>query len=220
MSSFKITMKDNSHEGIYQLEAAIRNAKDWQLFWGDKNSPISKAWAESRMVMFASQGSSTGPKWPGYTRQEQRYWLPIKRWSLGVKTIQPGGVLRWNSRPQSKSKGDHERLWPSMCLPSHAEYVYSVTGNKVELGTNVPYSSNHDQGVGAYTRRTSRKKSKVVTIPTPKRPLVRFGDKFIDDVREAMKDLAMNQASGAKVGITSNEFGARYLMALQSGGRP
>jgi len=29
MSSFKITMKDNSHQGIYQLEAAIRNAGEW-----------------------------------------------------------------------------------------------------------------------------------------------------------------------------------------------
>lgn len=218
--TFKITMKDNSHEGIYQLEAAIRNAQDWQKFWGDKDSPISEAWAKSRMVMFATQGSSTGPKWPGYTRQEQRYWLPIKRWSLGVRKIQPGGILRWNAQPMSTAKGAHERLWPSMCLTNHREYIYKVTGNKVELGTNVPYSSNHDQGQGAYTRRTSRKKSGVVTVPTPKRPLARFGDKFIEDVRQAMKDLAMMQAQGAKVGITSNEFGNRYLMALKAGGIP
>ena len=215
MSSFKITMKDNSHQGIYQLEAAIRNVQDWQLFWGDEKSPISLAWAESRKVMFATQGASTGPKWPGYTRQEQRYWLPIKRWSLGVKKIQPGGILRWNARPLSTTKGTHERLWPSLCIPDpNGGYIYKVTGNKVELGTAVPYSSNHDLGQGAYTRRTSRKKSGVVTVPTPKRPLVRFGDKFIDDVREAMRRLPMNM-KGAKVGIVSDEFAARYLMSIQ-----
>jgi len=34
-----------------------------------------------------------------------------------------------------------------------------------------------------------------------------------------MKNLAMMQASGAKVGITSNEFAVRYLMG-QQGGQP
>jgi len=217
MSSFKITMKDNSHQGIYQLEAAIRNAGDWQKFWAGPDGELSKAWAESRRVMFATQGSSTGPKWPGYTRQEQRYWLPIKRWSLGVKTIQPGGILRWNAKPQSTTAGDKERLWPSFCLVNDPNYVYTVTGNKVEMGTNVAYASNHDRGVGAYTRRTSRKKSGTVTIPTPKRPLVRFGDKFIEDVREHMMRLPMNMA-GAKVGITGAELSARYLMSV--GGQP
>ena len=218
MSSFKITMKDNSHEGIYQLEAAIRNAKDWQKFWQGKDGTLSTAWAESRRVMFATQGSSTGPKWPGYTRQEQRYWLPIKRWSLGVKTIQPGGILRWSARPQSSTKSGKEVLWPSFCLTNDPNYVYQVTDNKVELGSNVPYAANHNNGVGSYTRRTSRKKSGTVTIPTPKRPLTRFGDPFIDAVRDAMKSLAMMQGSGAKVGITGSELSARFLMSV--GGRP
>jgi hypothetical protein len=219
MSSFKITMKDNSHEGIYQLEAAIRNAKDWQKFWAGEDGPLSTAWAESRRVMFATQGGSTGPKWPGYTRQEQRYWLPIKRWSLGVRQIQPGGILRWNARPQSTTAGDHEVLWPSMCIPNKAlGYVWDVQGNHVEMGTSVPYAANHDKGVGSYTRRTSRKKSGTVSIPTPKRPLVRFGDPFIDAVRKAMMDLAMNSPSGAKVGITSSDLAVRYLMSV--GGRP
>jgi hypothetical protein len=47
---------------------------------------------------------------------------------------------------------------------------------------------------------------------------VRFGDGFIDAVRDQMKSLAMMQASGAKVGITSNEFAVRYLMSV--GGKP
>ena len=218
MATFKITMKDNSHEGIYQLEAAIRNVGEWKDFWGRPDGEMSKAWAESRRVMFATQGSSTGPKWPGYTRQEQRYWLPIKRWSLGVKTIQPGGILRWSARPQSSTKSGKEVLWPSFCLTNDPNYIYKVTGNHVEMGSNVPYAANHDQGVGAYTRKTSRKKSGTVTVPTPKRPLVRFGDPFIDAVRKAMMDLAMMQGSGAKVGITGSELSARYLMSV--GGRP
>jgi hypothetical protein len=216
MSSFKITMKDNSHQGIYELEAAIRNCQDWQKFWADENGTLSLAWAESRRVMFATQGSSTGPKWPGYTRQEQRYWLPIKRWSLGVKTIQPGGILRWSAKPQSQTKSNKEVLWPSFCLVNDPNYIYDVKGNHVEMGSKVPYAANHDKGVGAYTRRTSRKKSGTVTIPTPKRPMVRFGDTFIEAVRDAMKKLPMMQ--GAKVGITSNEFAVRYLMSV--GGQP
>ena len=219
MQGFKITMKDNSHQGIYQLEAAIRNCQQWVDFWQDQNGTMSKAWAESRMVMFATQGKSTGPEWPGYTRQEQRYWLPIKRWSLGVRRIEKGGILRWNARPQSTQKGAHERLWPSMCIPGAPGYVWSVTGNKVECGTSIPYAENHDKGIGAYKRRTSRKKSGTVTVPTPKRPLVRFGDTFIDAVRDHMRNLAMNQAQGAKVGITADEFAKRYLLA-QQGGRP
>lgn len=217
MATFKITMKDNSHEGIYQLEAAIRNVGEWKDFWGKPDGEMSKAWAESRRVMFATQGSSTGPKWPGYTRQEQRYWLPIKRWSLGVKRIDPGGILRWNAKPQSTSAGTHEVLWPSMCVPNAKGYVWSVQGNHVECGTSIPYATNHDNGNGSYTRKTSRKKSGVVTVPTPKRPLVRFGDTFIEAVRDHMKRLPMNMA-GAKVGITGAELSARFLMSV--GGRP
>lgn len=217
MATFKITMKDNSHEGIYQLEAAIRNVGEWKKFWGTPTGEMSKAWAESRRVMFATQGSSTGPKWPGYTRQEQRYWLPIKRWSLGVRRIESGGILRWNARPQSSSAGAHEVLWPSMCVPGAAGYVWTVQGNHVECGTSIGYAANHDQGTGSYTRKTSRKKSGVVTVPTPKRPLVRFGDSFIDALRDHMKRLPMNM-KGAKVGITSNDMAARFLMSV--GGQP
>jgi hypothetical protein len=32
-----------------------------------------------------------------------------------------------------------------------------------------------------------------------------------------MKRLPMMQAAGSKIGITSNEFGVRYLMALHGG---
>jgi len=101
MSSFTITMRDSTNQIIESLEAAMRNAGDWSKFWEDKNGRISKLWAKSRQDMFATEGASTGPAWPKYTRQEQRYWLPIKRWSLGVKTIQTGGILRWTKSPRS-----------------------------------------------------------------------------------------------------------------------
>ena len=83
MSSFKITMKDNSHEGVYQLEAAIRNVGEWKDFWGQPDGEMSQAWANSRMLMFATQGASTGPKWPGYTKLETKYWA--KKEKLKVK---------------------------------------------------------------------------------------------------------------------------------------
>ena len=264
MSSFKITMKDNSHQGIYQLEAAIRNCQQWVDFWGPVDGQMSQAWANSRILMFATQGASTGTKWPNYTALESKYWVPIKKWSLGVKKIAPGGILRWAANPMLTAKAGKEVLWPSMCVPGAPGYVWDVQGNKVECGTSIPYAANHDKGTGAWQRKVhassvSRAQAKAnsaiaqlnkakssadidranaradraisrlqdkqadhrkgtISVPTPKRPLVRFGDPFIDVVRQQMKDLAMNQASGAKVGITSNEFAVRYLMSV--GGKP
>lgn len=263
MQSFKITMKDNSHQGIYQLEAAIRNCQEWVDFWGPVNGQLSQAWANSRMLMFATQGASTGPKWPNYTQLESKYWVPIKKWSLGVKKIDKGGILRWAANPMMTAAQGKEVLWPSMCIPGAPGYVWDVTGNKVECGTSIPYAQNHDKGTGSWQMKVrassvSRAQAKAnraiaqlnkaksagevdranaradraiarlqdkqadfkrgtISVPTPKRPLVRFGDGFIDAVRDQMKSLAMMQASGAKVGITSNEFAVRYLMGRQGG---
>lgn len=262
MSSFKITMKDNSHEGVYQLEAAIRNVGEWKDFWGQPDGEMSQAWANSRMLMFATQGASTGPKWPGYTKLETKYWVPIKKWSLGVKKIDKGGILRWTANPMQTAAAGKEILWPSMCVPGAPGYVWSVQDNNVQCGTSVPYAQNHDKGQGAWTMKVSgaslaraqesaRKAAAamnrakdaaakdrankrldkavaklqdkqqsargVISVPTPKRPLVRFGDDFINAVRERMKSLPMNMA-GAKVGITSDDLANRYLMSV--GGRP
>ena len=266
MSSFKITMKDNSHQGIYQLEAAIRNCQQWVDFWGKVDGQMSQAWANSRMVMFATQGASTGPKWPGYTPMERKYYVPMKTHVLKVRSVGMGGILRWTDSPMQTSKDKKEILWPSMCVPNAPGYVWQVSGNKVECGTSIPYAQNHDKGQGSWdikisqasiarTERAARKaadavnrakdaaardradkrldklvdklqrkkqdaRGGVIKVPTPKRPLVRFGDGFIEAVRQQMKDLAMMQAQGAKVGITSNEFANRYLMARQAGGKP
>lgn len=264
--TFKITMKDNSHEGIYQLEGAIRNCQQWVDFWGKVDGQMSQAWANSRMLMFATQGKSTGPKWPNYTPLETMYYLPVKKWALGVKQIGQGGILRWAKNPMATAQQGKEVLWPSMCIPGAPGYVWDVQGNKVQCGTAVPYARNHDQGIGSWKMKVSqasvsRAQSKAqkavrklnaakdpvaydkadraatraiakatqkaadrgrgtIDVPTPKRPLVRFGDGFIEAVRQQMMDLAMMQAQGAKVGITSNEFANRYLMARQAGGIP
>lgn len=263
MQGFKITMKDNSHQGIYQLEAAIRNCQQWIDFWEGPNGQMSQAWANSRIIMFATQGASTGTRWPNYTPMESKYWVPIKKWSLGVKKIDKGGILRWAKNPMMTAAQGKEVLWPSMCVPGAPGYVWAVTGNKVECGTSIPYAQNHDKGIGSWQmkvrassvsraeararkaaaqlnkaksagdidranarldRAVARLQDKktdhargTISVPTPKRPLVRFGDGFIDVVREKMKNLAMNQAQGAKVGITSNEFAVRYLMGRQGG---
>lgn len=263
MSSFKITMKDNSHKGVYQLEGAIRNCQQWVDFWGPVDGQMSQAWANSRMLMFATQGASTGPKWPGYTPMERKYYVPMKTSVLRVRTIAKGGILRWTNNPMATAAQGKEILWPSMCVPGAPGYVWNVQGNKVECGTAVPYAQNHDKGIGSWdikisqesiarTERAARKaadavnrakdaaardradkrldklvaklqrkkqdaRGGVIKVPTPKRPLVRFGDGFIDAVREQMKNLAMMQASGAKVGITSDEFAVRYLMSRQGG---
>ena len=219
MSSFNLILYDETGAATGALEAAIRNAKDWKAFWAGKDGPISKQWAESRKVMFATEGQSTGADWPKYTRQEQRYWLPIKRWSLGVKRIEHGGILRWTPTPRSATPAAHERLYPSMTVTNHPNYVYNVSGTKVELGTSLAYARNHNLGVGSYTRRTSKKKSGTVTIPTPKRPLVRFGKPFANGVQQELNRTALLQSAGKKVGITSTGLADRISFA-RAQGRP
>ena len=219
MSSFNLILYDETGAATGALEAAIRNAKDWKAFWAGKDGPISKQWAESRKVMFATEGQSTGADWPKYTRQEQRSWLPIKRWSLGVKRIEQGGILRWTPTPRSSTPAAHERLYPSMTVTNHPNYVYNVSGTKVELGTSLEYARNHNLGVGSYTRKTSRKKSGTVTIPTPKRPLVRFGKPFANGVQQELNRTALLQSAGKKVGITSTGLADRISFA-RAQGRP
>ena len=219
MSSFNLILYDETGTATGALEAAIRNAKDWKAFWAGKDGPISKQWAESRKVMFATEGQSTGADWPKYTRQEQRYWLPIKRWSLGVKKIATGGILRWTPTPRSSTPAAHERLYPSMTVTNHPNYVYDVSGTRVELGTSLAYARNHNLGVGAYTRRTSKKKSGTVTVPTPKRPLVRFGKPFANGVQDELNRTALLQSAGKKVGITSTGLADRISFA-RAQGRP
>ena len=219
MSSFNLILYDETGKATGALEAAIRNAKDWKAFWAGKDGPISKQWAESRKVMFATEGQSTGADWPKYTRQEQRYWLPIKRWSLGVKKIATGGILRWTPTPRSSTPAAHERLYPSMTVTNHPNYVYDVSGTRVELGTSLAYARNHTLGVGAYTRRTSKKKSGTVTVPTPKRPLVRFGKPFANGVQDELNRTALLQSAGKKVGITSTGLADRISFA-RAQGRP
>lgn len=217
MSSFSLVLYDETGKAEGALEAAIRNAKDWKQFWAGKGGPISLLWAESRKEMFATEGVSTGANWPKYTRQEQRYWLPIKRWSLGVSRIAPGSILRWTPTPRSSTPAAHERLYPSMTVTNHPNYVYEVSGTQVSLGTSLPYARNHNLGVGAYTRKTSRKKSGTVTIPTPKRPLVRFGKPFAYGVQQELNRTALLQSSGKKVGITSTGLADRVSFARAQG---
>ena len=217
MSSFSLILYDETGKAEGALEAAIRNAKDWKAFWAGKGGPISLLWAESRKVMFATEGTSTGANWPKYTSLEKRYWLPIKRWSLGVSRIEAGSILRWTPTPRSATPAAHERLYPSMTVTNHPNYVYEVSGTQVQLGTSLEYARNHNLGVGAYTRRTSKKKSGTVTIPTPKRPLVRFGKPFAYGVQQELNRTALLQSAGKKVGITSTGLADRVSFARAQG---
>lgn len=263
MSSFSLILYDETGKAEGALEAAIRNAKDWKKFWAGKGGPISLLWAESRKVMFATEGVSTGANWPKYTTLEQRYWLPIKRWSLGVSRIEAGSILRWTPTPRSATPAAHERLYPSMTVTNHPNYVYNVSGTRVELGTSLEYARNHNLGVGAYTRRltvgsaeravakaqvltdaaerattvtdmrkarqkaeraVAHAKGKIkdarkgsITIPTPKRPLVRFGKPFAYGVQQELNRTALLQSAGKKVGITSTGLADRVSFARAQG---
>jgi hypothetical protein len=191
--------------------------------------------------------------------------VPIKRWSLGVKRIEQGGILRWTPTPKSATPAAHERLYPSMTVTNHPNYVYKVSGTSVQLGTSLEYARNHNLGVGAYVRKVSTgsveraiargnkaaavadastdlktvrgarkrlsgaiKDSKrklaaarkgSVSVPTPKRPLVRFGRPFADGVQKELNRTAMMQSAGKKVGITTDGLADRINFA-RAQGRP
>jgi hypothetical protein len=233
MASFYIVMKDETGRAREVIDASIRNAEDWSRFWGNKTGPISRLWAKSRMQMFATEGASTGPRWPEYTYMEKRFYLPIKRWLLDINrgkswraTMPKGSLLRWTSLPSSPNVAPHERLYPSLCIPSHPEYIFrsksagGAKGNGVVIGTAVPYAVNHDQGRGEWKRRPRKntilgkrdaKGQMVVSVKTPKRPLMRFGDTFTMGVRDELKRTAV--AQGGKVGIVSTEMQDRFAIA-------
>lgn len=156
MSSFKITMKDETGAAVQSLEACIRGAGDWSGFWADKNGPISQAWAESRRVMFATQGRSTGTPWPDYTDLERRYYVPVKKAITEAKRVTKADLLRWGGK--GDEPGAKERLMPAMGVVTHREYIYRVEGNTATMGTSVPYARNHNLGVGFYRRKVSAAK--------------------------------------------------------------
>jgi hypothetical protein len=214
MSVF-IKMTNNANDGVKMLEVAIRNAGNWSAFWGQKTDAdgVSNDWANSRIDMFLSQGASTGPRWVNYNALEKKYYVPVKRAILGGGPMSQGSVLRWTVTPQSRSAG-RERLFPSMCVQSNADYVYTVQGNKVTLGTNLSYASNHDNGTGGWTRTWGKKKKKSVTVLTPKRPLTRCGDPFIAKLRDRLGKTA--SAMGGKVGIVDAQYAANFKL---NGGR-
>ena len=217
MSSFKITMTDETGKAVQTLEACIRGAGDWSGFWADKSGPISQAWADSRRAMFLSQGRSTGTPWPDYTAKEKKYYAPIKAWLTGHGRISKANLLRWDGTGSEPSA--NERLFPSMALTTHREYVYKVSGNVATMGTAVPYARKHNLGVGAYLRKWKTKKGlKVIPIPTPQRQLLAFGRPFIGAVRNELERVALK--SGGKIGITSAELRERAKVARAVRGLP
>lgn len=192
---------------VQGIEAAIRGVSNWTPFWGNKTGTVSKAWAKSRMVMFQTQGKSTGANWPAYTPRERKYYLPVKRWVLGVKRLNTnGGILRYTANPSNSSPQKNERLYPSMVDINNKHYVYAVNNDSATMGTSLPYAANHNNGTGFFTRRWGRKKS--IAVPTPKRPLVRLSKEFSEDVRQALISTAV--VKGGKLGLTSAEAVRRY----------
>jgi len=160
--------------------------------------------------MFVSQGRSTGTPWPDYTKQERKYYVPVKKAVTGLPQVTKAHLLRWDGTgPEPSAK---ERLFPAMSQTSHREFIYRVAGNEATMGTSVPYARKHNLGIGVYNRRWRTKKGvKVIAVPTPKRPLLEFGRPFTNSVRDELKAVAIK--SGGKVGITSQELRDRAKIA-------
>ena len=203
MPTFRLILTNNVGELVEALEGAVASAKDLDPFFGARNDDLSKAWAGSRETMFLTRGASNGTPWPGYTRQEQRYYLPRKRAALyGANRGESGRahrigsahVLRFTTAPESATPGPKERLYPSMARTTHPEYIWERTKGQVCMGTAVPYAAMHDRG-GVLVRFEShygRRKSGTTSVsyPLPQRRLITFGAPFTDAVRRRMAAFA------------------------------
>ena len=201
--SFRIRLVNHAGDVVQMLEGSLASAKELGPFFGARDGDLSRAWAKSREEMFLSKGASTGTPWPGYTRQEQRYYLPRKRAALyGANKGKSGRahrigsdhVLRFTTTPTSSTPGPMERLYPSMARTSHPEYIWEQTKGQVCCGTQVPYAAMHDRG-GVQVRFEShygRRKAGTTSVsyPLPRRPLITFGAPFTEVVRKRMAAFA------------------------------
>ena len=213
--AFRIVIRDEFGTAVSVIEASIRNAGDWSKVWRDRRGPLAALWATSREEMFLSEGRSTGTPWPAYTAAEKKFYVKMKRWVLGVRKIDKGGILRWTAMPRSTVAARTERLYPSLTKPTHPEFVWQVRGNAVTMGTSVPYAKNHNDGTGGWTRKFGKKRTKSVTVLTPQRRLVAFGKGFTEDVRQELMLIAAKM--GGKIGITSKELADRFKLVSRGG---
>lgn len=238
MPTFRLNLTNNAGHVVEAIEGALASAKELAPFFGGRGDDLSQGWAKSREEMFLSKGQSTGTPWPGYTRQEQRYYLPRKRAALYGSNRKDGGrahrigadhVLRFTTAPSSSTPGPMERLYPSMSRTSHPEYIWERTKSQVCMGTQVPYAAMHDRG-GVMVRFKShygRRKSGTTSVsyPLPRRPLITFGAPFTETVRRRMAAFAAAAVKGlnapakgrVRAGLTTAEVLGRIASAR--GGR-
>ena len=237
MPVFRLTLRNQAGDLVEALEGALASAKEMGPFFGGRGDDLSKAWAQSRETMFLSRGASNGTPGPGYTRAEQRYYLPRKRAALYGSNRKNGGrahrlgdqhVLRFTTSPTSATVGPLERLYPGMSRTTHPDYVWEPTKGQVCMGTSVPYAAMHDRGgvlvrfESNYGRRKSGKTS--VSYPLPQRRLITFGAPFTDVVRRRMAAFAAAAVKGlgepgkgrVRAGLSTTQVLGR-IAAAQSG---
>ena len=132
---------------VRQLGLARDRVGDLRPAWdaihhGRRGDPLLRAkggrgglsFVETERAQFATKGARGGERWPGYDG-EPRYRV--------IKRLFGGGednIMRW-------VRG-HERLFPSLVVPTHPEHVYEPSALAVSMGTRVPYARRHQEGSG------------------------------------------------------------------------
>ena len=179
--------------------------------FGDVRGELCKAWADSRLEMYRTKGKSTGASWPGYTAQEVRYYLPFKKAALGRARLPDNTLLRF-SPTSSWAVAPGERLYPGLTNPKHAEFVYRRPDSMtVEMGTNVPWAKDINDGTGQYVSGTFRGKTglgktrrgRQHIVKAPPRRLLRFGEPFIEAFRRIFQAAVVKV--GGRAGLTTAE---------------
>lgn len=92
---------------------------------------LEEAWVESRKELFRTGGDG---EWPDYLPSEAGY--------VGYKKALKAGLelLKFDKDPNSK------RLYKSLILPGHPDFLFEVNPSSIRMGTSVPYATNHLTG--------------------------------------------------------------------------
>lgn len=223
--NFTVKLTDEYGKTLEAIEGVVQRIDDLDAVFGQRGGEMCRAWAQSRLEMYQTKGGSTGAPWPGYTQQEQRYYLPMKRAALGRFRLPNNTLLRF-SKSASWSPEKGERLYPGLTEWTHSEFLYQRPGpSTVLMGTKVPWAYDVDRGTGewvsgTYRGRTrggrSRRARHRHVVKAPARKLMRLGEPFIEVFRKLLQKAMLE--SGGRAGLSTSEVFDRINPKGRRGG--
>ena len=112
---------------VDSTQAAMQELRDMEPFL----RTLEQDWAQSRVDIFRTKGQG---QWPDYLASEARYVAYKDALRAGRK------LLQFDAGRNAK------RLYKSLTLTNHPEFIFVVSPNAIRMGTSVPYGAKHLSG--------------------------------------------------------------------------